>query len=501
MELADDATSIAGLPGTGSTALLGSPYSTPVEVSVEMTRSGIFNDVIIQGTGDANAATYNGNGVETTGPPALAEAADNNPQSPTYIGGAMGDVPDFVSSSIITDNNAQLMAQGTLHRAVHRLERDDYGASQSDLRCRRHRDDHASTGWDDQHVGSVGHDHERHQLRRHHRSHRPNHRERPDVRAATTREAHQARLVSTKTAQKQATPTATTPTRSTSGASSTPSIQGPPPPSISCSTGLWATRNVTANVKMLAGYSPTVGDVVLVYRGSRAQSHASRVILHKLNGSASPTPLALGSINNAGSVRLWLRGAVGWPRGSPPGLGSIGDGYWQTDVNPTIWQKTEHVNLVSASAGQRDSSGDSPAQWDCQNHSPEGPDSRLKVIASSGGGGYASLTGPGETETPGALTQAGGFIVEDTLGTGLYIYRAIGLEALGYRPTRRPTLSLTESFWGTTAVVGATGSGSCKTATTEYSLRTAPSRRRATPLSPLDSPSMITAAAAATASL
>jgi hypothetical protein len=110
----DDLTSILGYGGTGSGALFGSPYSTPVECSVQMTRDGIFNDIIIQGTGDANAATYNGDGIETSAPPALAEAADTNPQSPTYIGGAMGDVPDFISTSLTSAPGAVAMANEEL---------------------------------------------------------------------------------------------------------------------------------------------------------------------------------------------------------------------------------------------------------------------------------------------------------------------------------------------------------------------------------------------------
>ena len=93
----DDATVISGNPvGSGSTALQGGPYSTPAEASVTMTRDGIYNDIIIQGTGDANAATYK-NGIQTSGSPILAEAADLNAFSPTFVGGPMGDVPNFIS--------------------------------------------------------------------------------------------------------------------------------------------------------------------------------------------------------------------------------------------------------------------------------------------------------------------------------------------------------------------------------------------------------------------
>lgn len=114
----DDAEAVYGLAGSGSTALFGDAYSTPVEVSVQMTRDGVFNDIIIQGTGDANAATYNGNGLETAPPPILAEAADTNSQSPTYVGGALGDVPSFISSSLITSQGAQAMANTQLQAAL-----------------------------------------------------------------------------------------------------------------------------------------------------------------------------------------------------------------------------------------------------------------------------------------------------------------------------------------------------------------------------------------------
>jgi hypothetical protein len=49
---------------------------------------------------------------------------------------------------------------------------------------------------------------------------------------------------------------------------------------------------------------------------------------------------------------------------------------------------------------------------------PSGP--TVDLSASGGGGGvYASLTGPGETTSPGSLTQHGGFFVTDSTGTGI----------------------------------------------------------------------------------
>jgi hypothetical protein len=107
----DNLALVTGLPGTGSGALLGSAYSTPVETQIQMTRDGVYNDMVIQGTGDANAATYTGDGLETSGPPTLGEPPDTNPQSPTFVHGPMGDVPNFVESSLVTGSaQAQTMA-------------------------------------------------------------------------------------------------------------------------------------------------------------------------------------------------------------------------------------------------------------------------------------------------------------------------------------------------------------------------------------------------------
>ncbi len=49
------------------------------------------------------------------------------------------------------------------------------------------------------------------------------------------------------------------------------------------------------------------------------------------------------------------------------------------------------------------------------------------LVAPTGSGGYESLTGPGETETPGALTQAGQFTVNaDDPGSGGITLSSIG---------------------------------------------------------------------------
>jgi hypothetical protein len=112
----DSVDAIEGFSGTGSQSLLGSPYSTPAAVTNTMTRSGIYNDIVIQGTGTSNAPSYSSSGTTTT--PALATAADNNPQSPTYIKGGLGNVPDFVASSLVTTSGAQDMANTQLQVAL-----------------------------------------------------------------------------------------------------------------------------------------------------------------------------------------------------------------------------------------------------------------------------------------------------------------------------------------------------------------------------------------------
>lgn len=104
-----------GIGAGGSSALLGSPYSTPVSVQSTMTRDGIYNDVIITGTGTTNAP-YSNTG---TSQPVLASASDNNPNSATYVGGGMGDVPQFVSTNLATSSpQAQDMANNDLQAAL-----------------------------------------------------------------------------------------------------------------------------------------------------------------------------------------------------------------------------------------------------------------------------------------------------------------------------------------------------------------------------------------------
>lgn len=60
------------------------------------TRDGLSNDVTITASGSANALT----GTTT---PLAAQAKDTNTNSPTYVGGPLGDLPHFESSTVATD--------------------------------------------------------------------------------------------------------------------------------------------------------------------------------------------------------------------------------------------------------------------------------------------------------------------------------------------------------------------------------------------------------------
>lgn len=101
--------------GTYNHPVGGTPYTTPVAVTVTFTRDRIYNDVIVSGTGPQNAP---GSASGSTAP-IRAEAKDTNPSSPTYYAGPMGDVPNFVQTSLATDTaTAQAMADNDLQAAL-----------------------------------------------------------------------------------------------------------------------------------------------------------------------------------------------------------------------------------------------------------------------------------------------------------------------------------------------------------------------------------------------
>lgn len=105
--------SVYGYTGTGGTghggseALTGSPYSVPVGVTVQFTRTGIYNDVVVTGTGQyqPTSPTYS-----PTTPPVLGEAKTTNPNSATYVTGPMGDVVEFVQTNLVSSTATALQA-------------------------------------------------------------------------------------------------------------------------------------------------------------------------------------------------------------------------------------------------------------------------------------------------------------------------------------------------------------------------------------------------------
>jgi hypothetical protein len=90
--------------------------------------------------------------------------------------------------------------------------------------------------------------------------------------------------------------------------------------------------NLTPGIPYLASYAPSVNDVVLVYRGMY-RNRTNRVVLGKLDGSATPYPTKLGNIDPStrrfvqGQATLW--GGTGEPA---PDLGESGDYFFRSDT-------------------------------------------------------------------------------------------------------------------------------------------------------------------------
>lgn len=77
-------------------------YGVLVDMSRDLSREGIYNGVVATGEGTDTAA------------PARGVAVDNNPNSPTFWGGAFGKVPRFYSSPFLTTNAQALAAASSL---------------------------------------------------------------------------------------------------------------------------------------------------------------------------------------------------------------------------------------------------------------------------------------------------------------------------------------------------------------------------------------------------
>lgn len=90
-------------------------YTTPAGIVSTMTRDQIYNDVIVTGTGTQNAT----GAASGSTAPVVGEAKDTNPLSSTYVGGPVGDIPEFVQTPLATTTAAaQAMATNTLAAAL-----------------------------------------------------------------------------------------------------------------------------------------------------------------------------------------------------------------------------------------------------------------------------------------------------------------------------------------------------------------------------------------------
>lgn len=162
--------------------------------------------------------------------------------------------------------------------------------------------------------------------------------------AVSPQMAHQARLLTQKTVRQQRNPQGNY-DHSEFQWGYVNAINLGPPPSLDLYLDGSQTTNDTAyltkQVAYLASYVPTVGDAVLVRRGTR-RSSSDRVVVGKLNGSTSPYPLALGGVNSSGQYvqgpnAVW--GGVGVP---PSTLGMVGDYYYRTDT-PSVANQRIYV--------------------------------------------------------------------------------------------------------------------------------------------------------------
>jgi len=95
--------------GTLAHPITGTPYTTPVDITMTMTRDGIANNFYVSATGPNNAAG--------TAQPVQVNASDNNSGSPTYVNGPMGNIPTFIYDSLIT-TAAQAQAEANNDLAV-----------------------------------------------------------------------------------------------------------------------------------------------------------------------------------------------------------------------------------------------------------------------------------------------------------------------------------------------------------------------------------------------
>lgn len=115
-----------------------------------------------------------------------------------------------------------------------------------------------------------------------------------------------------------------------------------PPPTVDLYLDGTQTLNDTAYLTPKVRYDAStvlyVNDVVLVYRGTNHHS-SDRVVLLKLAGSASPTPLLLSGYNASSQYTQGPNGIWGGSGVPPATLGQSGDYYFRTDTPGTSSQR------------------------------------------------------------------------------------------------------------------------------------------------------------------
>lgn len=98
---------VQALAAAADWSLIEGSTATLLSLTKQMDDAAFFNHVVVTGESSQVAA------------PARAEAMDNNPSSPTYIGGTMGDVVDFYTASDVqTNSQAQSVANARLNKSL-----------------------------------------------------------------------------------------------------------------------------------------------------------------------------------------------------------------------------------------------------------------------------------------------------------------------------------------------------------------------------------------------
>jgi hypothetical protein len=120
------------------------------------------------------------------------------------------------------------------------------------------------------------------------------------------------------------------------------SVNAGPPPTVSVyldgTQTLNDTNYLTPNIRYLADYYPTVGDVVIVRRGV-GLSLTDRVVMGKLAGEPTPTFTPFCGVNSSSEYIVGPNGVWGGSGVPPSTLGSVGDYYFRTDTPSTSGQR------------------------------------------------------------------------------------------------------------------------------------------------------------------